>query len=171
MQKALFLDRDGTLNIDNWYTFKTQDCRLVDANLPTILKRIQELGFLLVVITNQSGIGRGFYTEKEFWAFMEELEKQLWLKFDRVYFCPYHPSDIRSTYLRKPNNGMLLRAIDDLKIDIKNSYLIWDTITDIIAWQKTSCKTILYNWANMNTIWINPDFCINKWEDVMDVIF
>lgn len=66
---------------------------------------------------------------------------------------------------------MLLRAIDDLKIDIKNSYPIWDTITDIIAWQKTSCKTILYNWANTNTIWINPDFCINKWEDIMDVIF
>ena len=67
---------------------------------------------------------------------------------------------------------MLLRAIDDLKIDIKNSYLIWDTITDIIAWQKkTSCKTILYNWANINKIWINPDFCINKWGDIMDVVF
>ncbi len=140
MQKAAFLDRDGVINIDHAYVSRIEDFELIDGVLEAA-RRLHEAGFCLVVVTNQSGIGRGYYTEADF----EALNISMCRMFEKagapiagIYFCPHHPEKALGPYrvactCRKPQPGMILRAAQELCIDLSQSLIFGDKESDMKA--------------------------------------
>jgi D-glycero-D-manno-heptose 1,7-bisphosphate phosphatase len=130
-RKAVFLDRDGTLIVDVGYCDDPFQVRLLDG-VGELLPKLKKAGFLLVIITNQSGIGRGYFTEGKFWAVQEEMCRQLGDDLiDATYFCCDTPE--KATQRRKPAPGMILEAATDLGIDLKQSYMVGDKVSDVEA--------------------------------------
>jgi D-glycero-D-manno-heptose 1,7-bisphosphate phosphatase len=130
-QKAIFLDRDGTLMRDVGYCSSPGDVELLQ-DVARLLPKLKEAGFKLVIITNQSGIGRGYFTEEEFWSVQQELERQLGPGvIDATYFCADTPQT--ESERRKPNPGMLLEAAKELGIDLERSYMVGDKVSDTQA--------------------------------------
>jgi len=172
MKKAIFLDRDGTLNVDIWYAYKIKDCFLIEKWIWNILQKFKDKWYLLVIITNQAWIDKWLYNNNDFNLFMNELSSKLNISFDWIYFCPYHPDFTWLRKCRKPNNWMIMKAEKDLNIDLINSYMIWDSFKDIQAWKKSHCTTILINTQNLNTIdsEIQPDFVVSKWNEIEKII-
>lgn len=133
--KAIFLDRDGVINIEKEYLHKKQDFEF----LPTVLetcRQLKKLGYLLVVITNQSGIARGFYSHDDFdnlTIWMEGEFSKAGASLDAVYYCPHHPSYSGDCKCRKPSPGMILQAVQDLDINLADSLLAGDKESDIKA--------------------------------------
>jgi D-glycero-D-manno-heptose 1,7-bisphosphate phosphatase len=131
--KAAFLDRDGVINIDKNYVYKIDDFEFKEG-IFELLKLLQDKGFTLFVVTNQSGIGRGYYTLDDFKKLTDyminELKKR-GFEIKEVAFCPHHP-DVEC-YCRKPNPGMILNLAKKYNIDLKNSILIGDKQSDIEA--------------------------------------
>lgn len=140
MNKALFLDRDGVINIEKNYVHKIEDFEFVDG-IFELTKYYQDKGFLIIVITNQAGIGRGYYTEEDFHIlnnWMIEQFKKNGVTITEVYYCPYHPVHgmgeyKKDSYDRKPNPGMILKAREKYNIDLGESLLIGDKESDIQA--------------------------------------
>ncbi len=131
MQSAVFLDRDGTLMEDTGYVRRVADVRIY-AGVREALAELKRAGFKLVLVTNQSGIGRGIFSEAEYQAVHEEFQRQLGGGLiDATYFCPDHPD--RATERRKPAPGMLLEAARDLGLDLAQSFMIGDKAADIEA--------------------------------------
>jgi len=135
MVKALFLDRDGVINIEKDYLYKIEDFEFIDG-IFDICKYYQNLGYIIIVVTNQSGIARKYYTEEDFskltsWMINEFSIHGIDIK--KVYYCPHHPDISGKCSCRKPNPGMLLDASKDFNIDLKNSLLIGDKERDIQA--------------------------------------
>ena len=135
--KALFLDRDGVVNIDTGYTHKISSLRLVEGIIE-LITFFQKRSFLILVVSNQSGIGRGIYTEKDWLRFNNAINIELGkagCKIDRFYFCPHLPfSDLnKKCNCRKPAPGMLDKAKAEFKIDYNKSILVGDRKTDILA--------------------------------------
>jgi D-glycero-D-manno-heptose 1,7-bisphosphate phosphatase len=131
--KALFLDRDGIINVDSGYVHKIEDFVFVDG-LHKLLKSYQEDGYKLIVVTNQSGIGRGYYTEEDYMGLTEHMVNELLkkdIKIEAVYHCPHSPQDKCSC--RKPRSGMFMAAKKDHKLDMKNSIMIGDKDSDMVA--------------------------------------
>jgi len=133
--KAVFLDRDGVINVEKEYLHKWQDFEF----LPTVLetcRKINEAGYLIVIITNQSGISRGYYTKDDFDVLTErmlqEFEEQ-GIKIADVYCCPHHPDFDGDCDCRKPEPGMILQAAKDFDIDLSKSFLAGDKESDIEA--------------------------------------
>lgn len=140
MNKALFLDRDGIINEDFGYVFEVEKLKILEG-IVQLCQKAQGLGYLLIIVTNQSGVGRGYYTEEQFFAFMEaiyaEFQKYGFV-FDGMYFAPHHPDSKEERYqkgeeFRKPNTGMILQAQKDFNINLAQSVLIGDKPTDILA--------------------------------------
>jgi D-glycero-D-manno-heptose 1,7-bisphosphate phosphatase len=129
--KAVFLDRDGTLMVDVGYCSRPEDVRL----LPGVqegLTRLKSADLSLVIVTNQSGLGRGYFDEMAFWQVQQALDAQLGPGLiDAVYFCPDHPDS--ASPRRKPGPGMLLEAARDLRLDLGGSYLLGDRDSDLQA--------------------------------------
>jgi histidinol-phosphate phosphatase family protein len=126
MIKALFIDRDGTINYDAGYSHSIADLKLYPDAIATI-KKYRKQGYLIVVITNQSGIGRGYFTEAHMKKFNAEINRRLvkaGTKVDAFYWCPHTPED--HCNCRKPNTGMVKKAAKELGIDIKQSLVIGD---------------------------------------------
>jgi D-glycero-D-manno-heptose 1,7-bisphosphate phosphatase len=148
--KAVFLDRDGVINEDYGYVHKIEDFHIFDEVYPA-LKKLRERGFKLLIITNQSGIGMGYYTEEDFFKITEHMKEKLkekGIEIDKVYYCPHHPEGVVPEYTmkcncRKPETGMIEEGIKDFDIDISQSFLIGDKETDIEAGKKVGLKTIL----------------------------
>ncbi len=139
LHKALFLDRDGVINEEVNYLYRREDVRWVEGIVPLCLTA-QSLGYKLVVVTNQAGIARGYYSEQQFQELMAWMGAELardGVTLDAVYFSPYHPEGIgeykRDHPDRKPNPGMMLRAARELDLDLGQSILIGDRCTDIAA--------------------------------------
>ncbi|GGO70395.1 D-glycero-beta-D-manno-heptose 1,7-bisphosphate 7-phosphatase [Bowmanella pacifica] len=140
MQKALFLDRDGVINLDHGYVYRPQDFEFVEG-IFALCQRFQQAGYLLVVVTNQSGIGRGLYTEEDFARLTEWMKAQFAAKeirLDAVYFCPHHAEKGQGRYkrqcdCRKPAPGMLLDAANALDIDLSASVMVGDKDSDMQA--------------------------------------
>jgi len=137
--KALFLDRDGVINQEVNYLYRPEDVRWVEGIVPLCLTA-HTLGYKLVVVTNQAGIARGYYSEQQFHELMAWMSFELardGVTLDAVYFSPYHPEGTgeygRDHPDRKPNPGMMLRAARDLDLDLGQSILIGDRCTDIAA--------------------------------------
>lgn len=148
MKKCLFLDRDGVINFDNGYTYKVEDLEFI-TGIFDLCKLALSMNYIIIIITNQAGIGKGYYKETDFWEFMKKIDtefKKNDILITKVYFCPYHVESVIKNYkinsfYRKPNPGMILKAQQDFKIDLKNSVLIGDNKTDIIAGENAGIKT------------------------------
>jgi len=128
---AVFIDRDGVINVEKNYLHKVEEFEFIEGVFES-LKYLQSLGYLLIIITNQSGIGRGYYTKKDFdlltvWM-INEFEKNS-IKIANVYLCPHAPDE--NCNCRKPKTGMIEQALSDFDIDLKNSWLIGDKNSDI----------------------------------------
>ena len=134
-KKALFLDRDGVINEDAGYVYRREDF-VFKEGLFKALRGFAKAGYALVVVTNQSGIGRGYYTLKQFdelCGFMlSEFEKE-GVKIEKIYFCPHAPE--ADCLCRKPKPGMLLNAANELNIDLARSIMIGDKDSDVQAGQ------------------------------------
>lgn len=126
MRKALFIDRDGTINYDNGYTHSLSDLKIYK-DIPPIIKKYKKMGYLIICITNQSGIGRGYYTEKEAVKFNKALNiklSKMGARIDAFYLCPHSPAD--NCRCRKPKTFLAREAAKDYGIDIKGSLMIGD---------------------------------------------
>jgi heptosyltransferase-2 len=139
----VFLDRDGTLNYDPGYLKIAADLKLL-AGVGPALARLKRAGAKLVVVTNQSGVGRGIFTLKDLEAIHARLEgllEQEDVALDAIYFCPHHPDD--GCRCRKPNVGMVERAASELHLDLRRSYLIGDHARDIQLAHRVGARAIL----------------------------
>lgn len=140
MRKALFLDRDGVVNVDHGYLYKSEQFEFIDGVFEAC-KAFQDAGFDIVIVTNQSGIGRGYYTEQDFHALTKWMVKEFakqGVDILDVQFCPHHPEKAIAKYLqdcecRKPAPGMLLKAINEFGIDPKASIMVGDKSSDMQA--------------------------------------
>ena len=135
MKKALFLDRDGVINVDHGYVSRIEDFEFVDGILDFI-KTAQAKGYLPIIVTNQSGIGRGYYKAEEFeilteWMLEEMRRAGIVIDRSQVFHCPHDPET--GCDCRKPMPGMLLEAIGRFEIDLENSWMIGDKPSDIEA--------------------------------------
>ncbi len=138
--KVAFLDRDGVINIDHAYVHKPEEFEFIDGVLEGCAKLVSE-GFKLVIVTNQSGIGRGYYTEADFHHltdWMKGVFSDANAPISAVYFCPHHPEKALEAYrcdcdCRKPQPGMLLRAQKDFDIDMTQSVMFGDKRGDMQA--------------------------------------
>jgi D-glycero-D-manno-heptose 1,7-bisphosphate phosphatase len=169
LYKAVFIDKDGTLIPDIPYNV---DPDLVTVEQETIegLRLMKDDGFLLIVISNQSGVARGYFTEEELgkvWNKISGLLQKDQLAIDAFYYCPHHPDAIMKQYAllcdcRKPLPGLILKAANELKIDLSQSWMIGDILNDVEAGNRAGCSTILIDNGN-ETEWVTspvrtPDF-------------
>lgn len=141
MRPAAFLDRDGTLNIDEGYTHKPGDLRWTRGAIAAV-KRLNEAGYYTIVVTNQAGVARGYYGESDVHAFHAEMRRQLaeagaWI--DAFYMCPFHKDGVIADYTmadhpdRKPKPGMILRAMIEWPVQRQGSFMIGDSELDMAA--------------------------------------
>jgi D-glycero-D-manno-heptose 1,7-bisphosphate phosphatase len=145
MKKAVFLDRDGTINSDkgHYYIFKPEDFTL-NPGVGEGLKLLQDKGFLLIVISNQGGIAKGLYDISDVEKVNLEMKRQLaqfGVKLTEIYYCPHH-SDIQRCLCRKPGNLNIEKAISRFRINRNASYFIGDSEKDVLAGNKSGLKTI-----------------------------
>lgn len=139
-RRALFLDRDGVINVDKGYVGRKEDFEFIDG-IFDVAKYAHSLGYLLVIVTNQAGIARGLYTEDQFMKLMDWVTSKFeerGVSIAGVYFCPYHPQGRieayrRESFDRKPSPGMFFRASKELGIDLSQSIMIGDKSSDLIA--------------------------------------
>src|SRR4030095_1199750 len=138
--RALFLDRDGVINVDRGYVGHIEDFEFIPG-IFDLGRAAHSAGLLIIVVTNQAGIGRGYYTEDDFQtttAWMVNQFRAQGIPIARVYHSPYHPTEgvgeyRRESFDRKPNPGMLLRAQADFDLDLARSVLVGDKDSDIAA--------------------------------------
>ena len=146
--KALFLDRDGVINHNFGYVYRIDEFKFIDGIFDLVCAA-KKKEYLIIIVTNQAGIGRGLYTEANFLALMEWVK----IKFDEknipiddIFFSPFHPEAgigeyKKDSYLRKPNPGMLFNAQKKYKIDLSKSIIVGDNISDIEAGQSAGVGT------------------------------
>jgi D-glycero-D-manno-heptose 1,7-bisphosphate phosphatase len=135
MQKFLFLDRDGVVNVEKDYLYKIDDFEFIDG-IFELCSYYQNLGFGIVVVTNQSGIARGYYTQEDFFVLSDWMVKEFsrnGINLSKVYHCPHYPEISGSCECRKPKPGMLLDAAKEFNIDLASSVMVGDKERDIEA--------------------------------------
>ncbi len=139
--KCIFLDRDGVLNVDRPnYSYQLDHFKIIDG-VPQALRDLKRAGYLLVVVTNQSGIAQGIYTQQDMETCHSFLQQQCDGAIDHFYFCPYHPS-ITASLARKPGTLMFEKAIAKYSIDIHLSWMIGDRGRDLIPARALGIRTI-----------------------------
>jgi D-glycero-D-manno-heptose 1,7-bisphosphate phosphatase len=170
--KAIFLDRDGIINKDINYLHKIDECEFIDGIFDSCLFLIN-LGYKIIIITNQSGIARGYFTEKDFqklnhWMLNQFKEKNI--KILDVFHCPHGPDS--SCFCRKPKPGMLLEAKSKYKINMKKSWMIGDSDTDILAANSAGIGNtiLLVDYHSEMLTESKPDFSINSVKELKEVI-
>ncbi|MBU1657505.1 D-glycero-beta-D-manno-heptose 1,7-bisphosphate 7-phosphatase [bacterium] len=155
MPKALFLDRDGVINVEIDYLYRIEDFEFIEG-IFELCRHYQNLGYLIIVVTNQSGIARKYYNESDFSSLTSWMIQEFYkhgIIINKVYFCPHHPDISGECYCRKPKAGMLLDAQKEFNIDLDDSILIGDKERDIDAALKAGLReTYLYNEAKDITI-------------------
>lgn len=135
MRKALFLDRDGVINKEKNYLYKIEDFEFIDGVFETCIY-YQDKDYLIVVITNQAGIARGKYTEKDFQILTDWMLKEFakeGINISKVYHCPHHPEFSGECECRKPKPKMILDAAKNFDIDLSESILVGDKSSDVKA--------------------------------------
>jgi D-glycero-D-manno-heptose 1,7-bisphosphate phosphatase len=141
MNKAIFLDRDGVLNEDNPnYTYQTEKFKILPG-VPDALKLLKLAGFKLVVVTNQSGIAQGIYTQAQMEECHRYFQEQTGFLIDHFYFSPYHPT-VTASLARKPGTLMFEKAKAKFDIDFSQSWMVGDRGRDIIPARELGIKTI-----------------------------
>lgn len=157
-RRAAFLDRDGVINIDHGYTFRPEDLSFTATAVEGI-RLLNEAGYLVIVVTNQSGVARGLYREEDIQHFHEHMQAALRADrahIDAFYHCPYHPDGEIAGYSiehedRKPRPGMLLRAMRDWNIAVPGSFMIGDRPSDAqsAAAAGIPCRLVLANQCDL----------------------
>ena len=150
LRPAVFLDRDGTINVEKDYLHRAEDFTFI-AGVPDAIRRLREAGFLVVVVTNQSGVARGYYPREAVCRLHEHLQQELrrhGAAIDGFYVCPHHPTEGVGDYridcdCRKGAPGMLLQAARDHAIDLDRSFMVGDKLADIEAGQAAGCSSLL----------------------------
>jgi D-glycero-D-manno-heptose 1,7-bisphosphate phosphatase len=149
-RRAVFIDRDGTINEEKEYLYRSEAFEFIPG-APEAIKVFNEAGFLVVVVTNQSGVARGYYGEDDVRSLhrhIDELLMSYGAKVDAYYFCPHHPLNGVGVYriecaCRKPMPGMLLKAASDLGIDLSRSWMIGDKLVDVEAGISAGCSSAM----------------------------
>jgi D-glycero-D-manno-heptose 1,7-bisphosphate phosphatase len=157
LRPALFLDRDGVLNEDRGYVSRWADFRWI-AGAREAVAAFNQAGWLVIVVTNQSGVGRGFYTEEAMHALHEAMAKdlaQVGARVDGIYYAPQHPEAAEADYRhpdppdRKPNPGMITRALADFPIDRARSVLVGDKASDMEAARRAGIRGLLFEGGDL----------------------
>ena len=155
MNKAVFFDRDGVINEDYGYVGSIEQFEFIDGVF-SALNELKKQGFLLILVTNQSGIARGMYTESDFCrvtSYMQQVLRLHGCGFNGVYYCPHHPEAQIPAYrvdcdCRKPKAGLFFQAEKDFNIDLTQSIVIGDSERDTKAGEVAGCKTLLFLQTN-----------------------
>ena len=182
---AVFFDRDGVLNYDVGYVTHLDDYKLLPRSAAAV-RRVNEAGMPAILVTNQAGVARGYFSELMIGRVHEKLENELSKKgayLDAIYFCPYHPcSDDPSLAIdsdwRKPKPGMLFQASKDHCIDLARSFMIGDKYSDLeCGWAAGCCSALVLtgygrgSLENYGETWIRrPDFLAEDSYQAVDVI-
>lgn len=167
LRKAIFLDRDGTLSEDSGYPSRKEQLQILP-HVPEALKQMDRLGYLLMIISNQSGIARGYFTESEAQLFtrcLQETLKSSGVTIHASYYCPHSPED--NCACRKPKPGLILRAAQDHGIDLLHSFVVGDKISDAVAGENAGCRGVLIGinreWTGLTfgnllefSMWLSP---------------
>lgn len=178
--KAVFLDRDGTIIVGVDYLSSPDQIRL-NLNSAEGIKKFNEMGYLVIIITNQSGVGRGYFDEERLKEINDELIKQLQDKgsvIDGLYYCPHLPESLlgdgdKACECRKPKPFMILEASRKFDIDLEQSLMVGDTPGDILAGKNAGCQTALvfkgeeYYDYKRDPEHLHPDYVV---KDLMDVV-
>lgn len=175
IQPAVFLDRDGVLISEKGYVTALDQLEIFSYTAECVAK-IKNSGYLTIVITNQSGVARGFFSEEELCKMNRYMMKETGV--DAIYYCPHYEQGIIPKYAkkcscRKPQIGMIESACKDFDIDLSKSYLVGDRASDILAGQRTGIKTILlesgYGRAKLEEN-VMPDYTLNDLRDVANLL-
>lgn len=174
LRAAAFLDRDGTINVEKDYLYRITDFEYMDGAVEG-LRRLQAMGFLPVVVTNQSGIARGYYAEEDFhrltdWMISDMEEKGIHI--ERVYYCPHHPEGMikryaKNCHCRKPKTGLFYQAARELGIDFKQSIAIGDKPRDLEICKETEVKGILLSEEPKKS---ENFICCKDWKEVISSV-
>ena len=172
---TVFLDRDGVLSEEKSYVCKAEEFSVFSYTKECI-RKIKEKGYLAIVVTNQSGVARGFFSEKTLQEMNFYLTKEIGV--DAVYYCPHHPQGKIEVYrqeckCRKPKAGMIEKACHDFQIDMKKSYMVGDRASDILLGQNAGLTTILlesgYGTKRLEQE-VTPDYVLKDLRDVVDIL-
>jgi histidinol-phosphate phosphatase family protein len=142
-KRAVFLDRDGTISRDVHYCCRVEDFEILPT-VPQAIRLLNEYGFEVVVVTNQSGVARGYFTEETLLQIHQHMRQELaeyGAQVNAIYYCPHHPDD--RCDCAKPGPGLLLRAAEELGIDLRSSFMIGDAVRDVEAGKTAGCRTVL----------------------------
>ena len=182
MKRAVFLDRDGVITQEPpHFAHRLDQLKLIPRSSEAI-KLLNEKEISVVIVSNQSGIARGYYGEEDMTRFNNAMNKLLNKSdahIDAIYYCPHHPEAKIERYrvncdCRKPNPGMLIKAGKELNIDLKQSFMVGDRWSDIEAGKKVECKTILvktgYDSQNLRRNEITCDYIANDLYDAIEHI-
>jgi D-glycero-D-manno-heptose 1,7-bisphosphate phosphatase len=150
VRRAMFLDRDGVVNVDHGYVHRVEQFVFCEG-IFDLVRLARRLGLITVVVTNQAGIGRGYYTEADFQSLSRWMLQEFELRraqIDRVYYCPDHPEAVVAAYrrdspMRKPQPGMILQARTELDLSLPESVLIGDKESDIEAGRRAGVGTTI----------------------------
>ena len=181
MKKAIFIDKDGTLIKNVPYNIDPELVQL-ELSVGKALQLLKENGYLLIVISNQDGIAKGFFTWNDLKKVNEAIQRLLApfnIAIDAFYYCPHFKGGVIDTYAfdcdcRKPRPGLLLNAANENAIDLEGSWMIGDILNDVEAGNAAGCKTILLDNGN-ETEWIlneirTPAFTVNNWKKIATTI-
>lgn len=169
LQKAVFIDRDGTLN-DNksGYIYKIEDFKFLPGVIES-LKKLSSTDFKIIIVTNQSGIGRGYYSLNDFNKLNNYMIKKLktsGIRIDKVYFCPHNPND--NCICRKPRPGLLIKAVEEFKVSLNDSWIIGNDEKDVLLGRYTNTKTIKIG-LKING-YIQPNYYVKDFNEAVNKI-
>lgn len=179
--KAVFLDRDDTLIEDPGYINHPEQVRLTDG-AAAALAELKDMGYKLIVTTNQSGVARGIVSEKVLEEIHDRLKYLLAEQgayLDGIYYCPYHPEGViekyrRESEMRKPNPGMLLEAATQMDIDLRQSWAIGNSSRDIEAGLRAGCRTIQLAYTGGHSVpqqtGVKPDYKAVNMKEAVNII-
>lgn len=146
MKKALFLDRDGVINVDKHYVYRIEDFEFVNG-IFEICRKYRDEGYLIIVVTNQAGIARKIYSDAEFRLLTDYMIERFiseGIFISQVYYCPHHPDFTGPCSCRKPNPGLFFKAAEEFGIDLGSSVIIGDKESDEQAGRNAGIGTCLY---------------------------
>jgi D,D-heptose 1,7-bisphosphate phosphatase len=181
MTKAVFIDKDGTLIKDVPYNINAAFVEM-EEHAGEALSLLKQNRYLLIVISNQSGVAKGFFLENDLEEINNEIQRKLYkhkVKIDKFYYCPHVPDGLIKEYsieckCRKPQPGLILKAVKDFNINVYQSWMIGDILNDVEAGKSSGCKTILVDNGN-ETEWVlneqrTPDYKVKDLRQAAEII-